>query len=378
MTAQHTEPPSLLHTVLVTTRNLQRLPDAVVAALLLGGAGLAALAWSDQGAALTAGVSTGIASFGGWFMLRLLPRQRRSFGPEKATTLALAAAITLVMVGFGLLNADWVGAVAVVGLILGAAGYATWVEPFRLGVTHETLTAAGWSTPIKVLHIGDIHVERITDRERKLNRLIHLLKPDVIVFTGDFVNLSYTHDSQAEADIRTIIGEWQAPLGVYCVPGTPGVEPPERVHAFVAGLENLTLLLNAWHTVVTPDGALHILGLITTHDLPTDRAALHTALQTAPAGGLKLLLAHSPDIAPEAAAAGIDWMLSGHTHGGQIRLPLVGALLSASQLGMQYVMGRYAVGRMTLYVSRGVGLEGYGAPRARFLCPPEVILWKVL
>jgi predicted MPP superfamily phosphohydrolase len=368
---------SLLHHVLVATDDAQRLPAVVVAGAMLLGAAAAALTWIDQGAALVVGAGALIASGGCWYLLRLLPRRGKSFGGEKASALGLSAAFALTSALLGVLNVDALLALIGMALIAGIAVYATWIEPFKLGLTHETLQTAGWTTPITVLHIGDIHVERITDRERKLNRLIHLVKPDVIVFTGDFVNLSYTHDERAYADIRQIIGEWRAPLGVYCVPGTPTVEPLERVKQFVAGLDNLTLLLNEWRTVETPGGKLHLLGMITTHVLSIDRAALHDAMQRAPADGLRLLLAHSPDIAPEAADAGIDWMLSGHTHGGQIRLPIVGALLSASHLGLRFVMGRYDVGQMTLYVSRGVGMEGYGAPRARFLCPPEVILWRV-
>ena len=111
-------------------------------------------------------------------------------------------------------------------------------------------------------------------RERRVNALIATLQPDVIVFSGDFVSLSYSNDPRAKADIRAILGQWHAPLGVYCVPGTPVVEPLARVREFVAGLDNLTLLTNEWRTVETPCGALHILGLITTHDLAIDRAAL--------------------------------------------------------------------------------------------------------
>ncbi|MBC8098103.1 MAG: metallophosphoesterase, partial [Armatimonadetes bacterium] len=65
------------------------------------------------------------------------------------------------------------------------------------------------------------------------------------------------------------------------------------------------------------------------------------------------------------------------THGGQIRLPIVGALFSGSHLGMQFVMGRVNLRHLSVYTSRGVGLEGMGAPRARFLCPPEIILWHI-
>ncbi|MCA1553353.1 MAG: metallophosphoesterase, partial [Chloroflexi bacterium] len=88
-----------------------------------------------------------------------------------------------------------------------------------------------------------------------------------------------------------------------------------------------------------------------------------------------ILLYHSPDLAPQAAALGtIDLQLAGHTHGGQVRLPFYGALLTSSLYGKQLEMGLYQLRDMLLYVSRGVGLEGMGAPRARFRCRPEVTL----
>ena len=315
-----------------------------------------------------------------WMLLRRLPRAGRSFGPDQPTALALAAVQTLVAVLLGLIGVPLLVLVIVMALIVAGAAYATWIEPFRLTVTHQRLTAQNWhGAGIRLLHIADLHIERITERERALNAQIEALQPDVIVFSGDFVNLSYRDDAQAKADIRTIIGAWHAPLGVYCVPGTPVVEPIPRVLEFVAGLDNLTLLANRWVSIETPDGGarLHILGMITTHDLAVDRAALTQMLGRMPDAGLTLLLVHAPDIAPEAAKAGFDLYLCGHTHGGQIRLPLIGALLSASQLGKRFVMGRYQVGQMTLYTSRGVGMEGLGAPRARLFCPPEITLWEI-
>jgi predicted MPP superfamily phosphohydrolase len=72
-----------------------------------------------------------------------------------------------------------------------------------------------------------------------------------------------------------------------------------------------------------------------------------------------------------------DLYLCGHTHGGQIRLPLFGALITSSDFWKRYEMGRYEEGHTTLYVSRGLGMEGMGAPRARFLAPPEIVLWTL-
>ena len=80
---------------------------------------------------------------------------------------------------------------------------------------------------------------------------------------------------------------------------------------------------------------------------------------------------------PEAAGHEIDLYLCGHTHGGQVRLPIIGAVLTSSQLGKRYEMGLYQGGRTHMYVSRGIGLEGLSAPRVRFLAPPEITLVTV-
>jgi predicted MPP superfamily phosphohydrolase len=94
-------------------------------------------------------------------------------------------------------------------------------------------------------------------------------------------------------------------------------------------------------------------------------------------GDFNLLLHHSPDLAAYASNAGIDLQLSGHTHGGQIRLPLYGAIVTGSLYNKKFESGRYQVHDMTLYVTHGIGMEGCAAPRVRFLCPPEIILWEI-
>ena len=371
---------STLHRILVATNRWQELPTTYVAGSLVFDALLVALAWTGRGIenALIMGGFTLAAGFAAWETLRELPRAGLSFGPDKPSALALGAVLALTLAGLGALNAPvWLAGLAGIAIV-GLTFYATHIEPFRIGVTEQTLDVDGWQGEIRLLHIGDIHVERVTEREGRLNALIDAIKPDVIVFSGDFVNLSYTHDETAKAAVRTVIGAWRAPLGVYAVPGTPIVEPLTRVLTFVEGT-SVDLLANRWLTLDTPAGALHILGMITTHDLPTDRAALADKLGAAPdAPGLRLLLTHSPDVAPEAAESGkIDLYLCGHTHGGQIRLPLIGAIFSSSQLGKRFIMGRCQLGSMTLYTTRGVGVEGLGAPRARLLCPPEIVLWTL-
>ena len=93
-----------------------------------------------------------------------------------------------------------------------------------------------------------------------------------------------------------------------------------------------------------------------------------------PNTGPRILLYHAPDLMVEASQHEVDLYLCGHTHGGQVRLPGYGAILTSSQLGKRYEMGLYRSGRTQMYVSRGVGLEGLSAPRVRFLAPPEITL----
>ena len=97
-----------------------------------------------------------------------------------------------------------------------------------------------------------------------------------------------------------------------------------------------------------------------------------------PAGAFTLLLFHSPELAYEAAGHGIDLYVGGHTHGGQLRLPLYGAIVTASRHGKRFEAGHYRVNSTEMYVTRGVGMEGHGAPPLRFLAPPEVVFIELV
>ncbi len=370
-----------LHTILVKTNQLQAIPASIVSLIIAFNAFLVAVFWLPFGLTGAAVLVVYVAVIAlNWFLLLNLRRTGRSFGPDRPTAIALAIVCSALLIFLAAFASLWWLGIILLLAITAIVIYSTWIEPFRLGVTRQKYQTAKWrvdASPLRVLQVGDIHVERIGPRERHLNEVIADLKPDVIVFTGDFVNLSNTDDPRSEGDIRAIISRWEAPLGVYCVSGTPLVEPLERVQAFVRGLDNLKLLPNQWASINTPGGALNILGLVVTHDMNRDRDMLTKMMMTVPESGLNLLLMHPPDIAPEANELGIDLYLCGHTHGGQIRFPLIGAVFSSSHLGNQFIMGRYELGNTTLYTSRGVGLEGLGAPRARFLCPPEIVLWEI-
>jgi hypothetical protein len=316
-------------------------------------------------------------------LLRRLPAWGVSYGPWQSQLFALSiprtvAALLLSLVAL-LTTPVWglTGLLAIQLLGSLAFAYGALVEPFRLSLTHltvETDELSPETQPIKILHISDLHVERLTRREEKLLALIDEAAPDLILITGDYLNLSYTRDRTAHSQVSHLLAQISAPYGVYAVLGSPPVDERDVVPALFEDLP-IALLVNE-SAVVRLDDQRHlvILGLDCSHHLPTDTAALSRLVATSPNHQPNVLLYHAPDLMPEAAGHGIDLYLCGHTHGGQVRLPLLGAILTSSQLGKRYEMGLYREGRTHMYVSRGVGLEGLSAPRVRFLAPPEITL----
>jgi hypothetical protein len=101
------------------------------------------------------------------------------------------------------------------------------------------------------------------------------------------------------------------------------------------------------------------------------RGYLDQALTGVDPDAFRLMLAHSPDIMPDAVEEKIDLVLAGHTHGGQVRFPFVGATVCPSRYGTRYAAGLYREGRTTLYVNRGLGTVRFPV---RFLCRPELAL----
>jgi len=103
------------------------------------------------------------------------------------------------------------------------------------------------------------------------------------------------------------------------------------------------------------------------------------ALGEVPAGALSLFLYHYPypDVLPAADWERVDLFCAGHTHGGQVALPLYGAIMTLSKYGKRYEAGLYRLARTWMYVNRGIGLEGGSAPRVRFCARPEITVVEI-
>ena len=373
------------HTLLLLTERpaqwaaWQLLPVPVALAAVAG------LLWArTSGVALIGwGVALSLLAFAlaDWAFLAALPRWGVSFGAVQPPWLALVLLRWLLALATLPLAARWPFPVSI-SLVLAqlflslAAAYGTLVEPFRLQVTRlEILTdrLRNPGPPVRIVQLSDLHVERLTQRERALPALVADLEPDLIVLTGDFLSTSYHDDPAAMADLATLLRQLSAPGGIYAVWGTAEVDLPHLLRPVLEEL-GIVILEDQALEVAIHGHRLWMMGLLCRQELVADGASLRALLAAAPPEALSLLLYHTPDLMPLAAALGVDLYLAGHTHGGQWRLPGFGAILTSSKFWKRYEGGAYRQGTTHLYVSRGIGLEGFGAPRARFFCPPEVVL----
>ncbi|MEX2030580.1 MAG: metallophosphoesterase [Anaerolineales bacterium] len=297
--------------------------------------------------------------------------RRVSFGPVKGPLLGLA-------VGRGLI-AFVPGPVSILVQVVATASvlYAFWLCPQSLGLSREVLVTPKLpgGAVFRVLHFGDLHLERAGPMVDRLVRLIRSVSPDCILISGDYLSYSSIDDPAAWEAVRKFLSQLSAPRGVFVVAGTPAVDRLELLPRLFGGTgvrwlddESVALEQEGW--------PIELVGVTCTHKPFEDAPRLARLLNGDP-GRFRILLYHTPDLAPDASRLGIDLQLSGHTHGGQIRLPLFGALYTSSLYGKCFEAGRYSLGGMTLYVTRGIGMEGRGAPRIRFLCPPEATLWQI-
>lgn len=307
-----------------------------------------------------------------WISISLLPTYKRSFGPVKPQVLLLALCRMIPVIFSG--PVVWIP-LEIIGCFLQV--HAFWFEPYRIHVTRQVFITEKFppGSHFKIMHIGDLHLERYSIREKRLNELVSRLCPDVILFSGDYLCLSSIRDKAAWTDLQRVLREWQAPLGIFGVTGSPAVDLPEN---FPDLLEKtpVNLLNDEIVELRNNEASLQIIGLNCTHKPHEDYPRLREILGKLKPG-FRLLLHHSPDISPLITDGGIDLQLAGHTHGGQVCLPLIGALFTGSLYGTTFQSGRYTFGNLVLYITRGLGLEGLSAPRVRFFCPPEIILWDI-
>ncbi len=266
----------------------------------------------------------------------------------------------------------------------GTLYYAHTIEPAWFDITHYTLRLPRLTPAFhnyRLVHMTDIHTDdtwmtasRLADVVRQVNEL----HADAIAITGDFLTFFLASSQRTIAELSKL----QAKDGVFGVLGN---------HDHPAGVERMRACLQAGHVRELPDAVhtirrademLHLVGL---DDLwPTNRgtpqpiwshlARFQNLTATVPEEGAAVLLVHEPDFADVTASVGrYDLQLSGHSHGGQVRLPFYGAI-ALPPLSRNYPCGIYHLNKLVHYTNRGIGML---SPRVRLNCRPEIAIFEL-
>jgi len=262
-----------------------------------------------------------------------------------------------------------------IGVVLVIFGFV--YEPSVINVSYIVLTSKKIkkTAEIKFVQIGDIHLEKPGIRETKLVEIIKRINPQFILFTGDFLNLSNNENPDSINQIIDLFNKINQISPIYFVTGSPAVDLPLTIETIKKSIESKHVY-DRIEEIQIDNTTVNIIGLNCSHNPGVDVKNLKK-LSVTPES-FNILLYHSPDLIYELEKnSNIDLMLSGHTHGGQVRLPFFGALFTGSLYGRKLQNGLYKLNQTCLYISRGIGLEGMGAPRVRFLCKPEVVEWVI-
>lgn len=273
-----------------------------------------------------------------------------------------------------------------IGLFLSTFGvgvsgyyYAREIEPKLLDINYHNiyhkLIPQGF-TGFKIVQFSDTHLGFQYDLNQlnSLVKRINQLKPDIVFFTGDLIDEPNKYSRAKQ--IVPILKELHAPFGKFTVYGNHDHGGyGSDIYKSIMGQANFTVLLNENRELNLLDGSsIYVIGI---DDPMLGRPDINMSIDRIPSDSYKILLSHAPDLADEAASFDIHLQLSGHSHGGQIKIPFVGTLVKPPY-AEKYHEGFYNIGdysSLTLYVNRGIGTTRMPF---RFLSWPELTLFTLI
>jgi uncharacterized protein len=250
--------------------------------------------------------------------------------------------------------------------------YAYKIEPNWLEITQNEIILPKLDRAFngyRIVQISDLHAGDKIDRTQleKVVEAVNAQKPDLVVITGDHI----TRKPKQHIELLDTLAKLHPRDQTISVMGNHDVynDPtPIRTALRQAGI---TILENNIYTITRDQATLHIAGV---GDVFAKQARLNDVLAQLPDNGAAIILAHEPDFADETAATGrFGLQLSGHSHGGQIRIPFYQGY--RPNYAYKYPVGRYQVRDMIQYTNRGIGTSKL---YARFNCRPEISVFNLV
>lgn len=253
--------------------------------------------------------------------------------------------------------------------------YAKYIEPHLLSFTEHTLKSQLIPKSfhgMKILQFSDLHLGYYFSLQHlsQIVSKINAVKPDIVLFTGDLIDNYQTYTDTPF--VASILKNIQAPFGKFSIYGNHdhggyGTEYYEHIMR-ESGFE---LLLNSEKRIRLLDNSeISIFGL---DDILLGKPKIKETLQRARKNIYNIVLVHEPDIAPQIATYPVNLQLSGHSHGGQVQIPFLGAIITPA-LAKNYVEGFYRIQDLALYVNRGLGRTRVPF---RFMAKPEITIFTL-
>lgn len=250
------------------------------------------------------------------------------------------------------------------------------IEPNRPRIVRQEFFLPRWPDAMNgftVAILSDFHYDRYFSVHplRAAIPLVNNLHPDLIVLTGDFVTAPTFGDPKKAAlaaePCAGLLRQLVAPQGLWAVLGNHDEETDADHVTHALQAEKIQVLANRSEAIELHGSRIWLAGV---NDVLSGTADLPETLRLVPPGEAVVLLAHEPDFADYASRFPIDLQLSGHSHGGQIRIPPLPPLY-LPPLAKKYVLGTYQIRGLKLYTNAGLGTV---TVPIRLNCPPEITL----
>jgi predicted MPP superfamily phosphohydrolase len=269
--------------------------------------------------------------------------------------------------------------IVLIAILLFGLGIAIWgffIEPNRLVTRYQTIELEQWPRELSDLRIAvlsDIHAGGRFIDERKLRLIVERtneLQPDLIVILGDYISGGRNHHAMDPEVFAPALKDFHAPLGVYTVLGNHDWWfNGERVRSALEA-NGLKVLENDAARIDARGTSFWLVGL---PDLWTRTPRIPQTLAKVPEGAPMIAMAHNPDIFPQLPQR-VSLLLAGHTHGGQVKFPLIGTVVHTTDFGDHYEAGHVFENGHHLFVTTGIGTSIIAV---RFRVPPEIVLLTV-
>lgn len=246
------------------------------------------------------------------------------------------------------------------------------IEPGQIIIKRETIEVFNWPPEyqnFKIAVISDIHAGAPFIGIRKIKKIVELTnkeKPDIVLMTGDFIAQTVIGGKVIEPEkTAKILGNLKSKYGIVATLGNQDWKYNGKRVAAALEKNHIPVLENNAIKIVTSKKPFWVAGLA---DLTTRYPDLNATLEKIPQDNTVIMLSHHPDMfrfIPER----ISLIISGHTHGGQVKLPFIGRLIVPSLFEQRYAIGHVAERNRHLFVSSGIGTSKLGL---RFGVTPEI------